>query len=214
MFNKKKTAIGSALILFLGVMFSGYANAAFISCTSSDPVYDISGKVNPNEGCTILAPLDGHQNDNLTLINNEAFFGFNDWMSDGKWESPESTGDFTNSSELFDFTGAGQSGTFSKVGDWLYEDIMFIFKDGSGTNLVGYLIDMEALLEVPYDNEGDYATPFVPDVFGSANPKDTSHISVYYRGEGSEETPPVPEPGILALLGLGAIGIRLKRKAK
>lgn len=166
MFNKKYLAIGSTLAIFLGIMFSGNVNAAFIECT--DTGYDISSKVNPNEGCTILPPLDGHQNDSPKpgVVNDAVFFGYDDWLFDGKWDEPgPSGGDYIDTSDLFSFTGAGQSGTFSKVGDWLYDDIMFIFKDGNDTNLTGYLIDMAALLGNAYNNTGTYDTPFTNGPF-------------------------------------------------
>jgi hypothetical protein len=198
----------SALGMVMGVAMAGNASAAFIACSGTG--YDFSGKVSTASDCTILGPLNGHENDTLNptmLVNDEAFFGISDWLFDGKWNSVGQS--FVDSSGLFDFTGGGSSGSFSYVGGASIADIMFIFKDGAGTNLVGYLVTQAG---------GTYATPFTKLPFpltGQATVKDTSHISVYYRnGEGG--TPPfsVPEPGVLLLVGVGLMGLGLARRRK
>jgi len=195
----------SALGMVMGMAVTSNASAAFIECNGSG--YDISGKVSTATDCTILGPLNGHENDSLTLVNNEAFFGISDWLFDGKWGS--TVDGFVDGSGLFDFTGGGPSGSFNYVGGASIADIMFIFKDGAGTNLVGYLVTQAG---------GDYATPFTKLPFpltGRATVKDTSHISVYYR-EADGGTPPsgVPEPGMLLLMGAGLMGLGLARRRK
>ncbi len=204
-------AAASALALAMGLALSGNANAAFISCTGDG--YDISNNVSTATDCTILAPLDGNVNDSVSppsssyTVNVEEFFGFDDWLFDGKWNDEE--GVFVDTSGLFSFTGGGASGTFTYVGgidDIL--NIMFVFKDGADTNLVGYLVP---------GADGTYTSPFEepPFSFTAASPKDTSHISVYYRNGGGG-TPPsgVPEPGVLFLLGAGLMGLGLARRRK
>jgi len=193
----------SALGMVMGVAMAGNASAAFIACSGTG--YDISGKVSTATDCSILSPLNGHENDSSTLVNNKAFFGISDWLFDGKWNS-SGTG-FVDTSGLFDFTGGGLSGSFSYVGGTSIADILFIFKDGAGTNLVGYLVTQAG---------GTYATPFTKPPFpltGQATVKDTSHISVYYREGGS---PPfqIPEPGMLLLVGAGLMGLGLARRRK
>ncbi len=198
----------TALGMIMGVGMAGNASAAFIACSGSG--YDISGKVSTATDCAILGPLDGKKNDTLNptmLVNDEAFFGISDWLFDGKWNSSD-TG-FVDTSGLFDFTGGGPSGSFSYVGGASIADIMFIFKDGAGTNLVGYLVTQAG---------GNYATPFTNLPFplsGNSTVKDTSHISVYYRnGEGGTPPSGVPEPGVLLLLGAGLMGLGLTRRRK
>jgi len=206
----KPVASLSALALVLGLSVSGAARADFISCVGDN--YDISGKVSTATACTILGPLDGAQNDNPMpgFVNGESFFGISDWLFDGKWNSEkDATGAtiFVDTSGLFDFTGGGSTGAFSYVGGTGISDIMFVFKDGAGTNLVGYRVTR---------TNGIYDTPFTNPPFplsGNTTEKDVSHISVYYREGG---TPPfqIPEPGMLLLLGAGLVGLGMARRRK
>ena len=194
-----------ALGLVLGLSVSGSARADFISCVGEN--YDISGKVSTATACTILGPLDGAQNDNPLpgFVNGESFFGISDWLFDGKWNNTDLG--FVDTSGLFDFTGGGPSGAFSYVGGTGISDIMFVFKDGAGTNLVGYMLTRA---------DGTYDTPFTNPPFplsGNSTMKNVSHISVYYREGG---TPPfqIPEPGMLLLMGAGLMGLGLARRRK
>lgn len=197
----------SALGVALSFTAAGTANAAFLSCVGDG--YDISGKVSTATNCTILSPLNGAENDTLNptlFVNDNSFFGISDWSFDGKWNS--TVNGFVDSSSLFDFTGGGPAGTFSYEGPLAgISDLMFVIKDGAGTNLVGYLVTA---------SDGTYSTPFTNPPFplsGQSKVKDVSHISVYYREGG---TPPsqIPEPGMLLLMGAGLMGLGLARRRK
>ncbi|HET9463107.1 MAG TPA: PEP-CTERM sorting domain-containing protein [Thiobacillus sp.] len=186
----------SALGMVMGMAMTGNASAAFISCDGG-----ISGKVSTKTDCTILGPLNGNQNDSLTLVNNEGFFGIANWLFDGQWNNTDAG--FVDTSDLFNFTGDGSAGTFTYAGGAGISDIMLLFKDGAGTNLVGYLVTRLA---------GDYSTPFTSPPFpltGQATVKDVGHLSVYYR-----EVQQIPEPGVLLLVGAGLLGLGLARRRK
>ena len=134
---------------------------------------------------------------------------------DGKYDDLN-TSSPTETSSLFDFAGGVQTGTYTYVGPTSQpSDVMFVFKDGDGTNLVAYL------LKHPYGT-GTYSSPFTKPPFpledkGASVLHDISHISVYYAegdGSGDEGGGKVPEPATLALFGLGLLGMsKLRRKS-
>lgn len=200
-----------AVVLAVGVAFGVPAHASLIDCNTLDP--DISGKVTPSIGCQILEPLGGNVNDftggtdsSAWTVNTNSFFGYSDWLFDGKWEDPDEDGLnplFNDGASLVAFDGDAQSGTWTLLNNnlWsLYSDLMFIFKDGANTNLTGYLMQVGA-------QNGTYESPFIspPFEFDREGARDISHISIYMRGNGV----PVPAPGILGLLGIGLIGLGL-----
>ena len=205
----RKTILIPAVVAAVGFVFMSSAAAApleFAGCAGDG--YDISGKVTPNVGCTILMPLDGAENDDLALVNTDpGFFGITDWLFDGKFDNIGQS-DEEEYSSYFDFTGGVQSGTFTYLGGLGDGDVMFVFKDGGSTNLVAYLIDLAAMSA---GAEGAYSSPFVipPFDFTGSPPRDISHISVYYRMGFDFD---IPEPGALGLLGLGLLGFALVRR--
>lgn len=197
----------SSLGVALGFSAAGTASAAFLSCGGDG--YAIGGKVSSAMNCTLLGPLNGAQNDTQAptlFVNDNSFFGISDWLFDGKWTRSDLG--FVDSSGLFDFTGSGASGAFSYEGPLAgITDLMFVFKAGAGTNLVGYLVTA---------GDGTYSTPFTKLPFpltGQSTAKDVGHISVYYREAGT--TPlQIPEPGMLLLMGAGLMGLSLARRRK
>jgi hypothetical protein len=122
-------------------------------------------------------------------------FGFDDWLFAEKGFDTEVDVDFG-----LTLTGDAISGTWTIDDVWTtlgVTEIMFVFKDGAHIpdTYVGYLLLTGA-------TSGTYMSPFTHSS-GSGVPTEISHLSVYYR-IGDTPPPDVPEPSVLALLGLGA----------
>jgi hypothetical protein len=137
-----------------------------MSPSLTDCSLPLIGQVSGAYACSQVTPLDGKLNDKPGLINSLGFFGFSDWLFDGKWEGG------SDSSGLFDFSGGSLAGSYTYTGGSDIADLLMLFKSGAGTNLVGYLVAAA---------NGSYASPFLPGAFQVRNTKDISHISVYYR---------------------------------
>jgi hypothetical protein len=196
----------NSLLAGLGLFVVASASqAATISCTGAD--YDISTNVLGATDCLILSPLNGAVNDSVDppassyTVNTESFFGINTWAFDGRYENG------IDSSTFFNFSGDGQSGGYGFTGADDSTQFMFVLKDGTGTNLVAYLLSTPVA-----SGTNTYSTPFTNPPFpltGNSTSKDISHISVYYVSDSGGPGNSVPEPGTIAILGLGLLGMGL-----
>jgi hypothetical protein len=223
--KSKLNAVCAGLTVVAGLGFSGTASADFASCVGPnadvDKAYDISGApyVTTATACAILKPIAGQANDvpqpgfvnGVTGSGNDGnpFFGISDWLFDGKYDNG------ADGSSLFKFTTSGDpatTGSYEFVGPdpspGNTYDIMFVFKDGNDTNLVGYLVTRD---------DGTYQNMFINPPFNVSATGEPgvegdriSHISVYYR-EREQQT---PEPASLALLGLGLAGLAAVRRRR
>jgi hypothetical protein len=132
---------------------------------------------------------------NVHNVNQAAFFGFSDWAA------------VPGVSELDGTASVGTSGTWAIPAAYLdfgNYDYLLVFKSGGATNLIGFLLDGFT--------DGGWSTPFTRANFGwTGNPEqhDVSHLSLFWRPHAS-----VPEPGTLALMGAGLIGLLWVRRRK
>lgn len=193
MFKTVLSVKGLTAALVLAAAGIAPAQAAFISTGEGN---DCTGAFGTFPNCVVAAdPANGIPNDTPIVIK----INFNDNGSFGQIEINPTYSSIDGSEFSFAF-GEGGTGT----GTWTYTpgagdpDIFaFVAKGGTLFNLFSTLGDYT---DVAY---------FTPDN-SSGGPAGLSHMAFYNSGDGSQ----VPEPGTMALLGLGLLGIGLVRRRR
>jgi hypothetical protein len=180
----------AAAAVVLSVAGMASANAAFIEAYEGNDCAGVFGKNFPN--CTApAAPDKGVPNDTPIIIK----FNFNDEGSLEVVEKNPAFGTIDGSEFTFDFGDDDNTGT----GTWTYtqgagdpEITAFTAKGGNGFNY--------------FSTMGDYTdVAYLTPNNASGKPAGLSHLSFYDTGV-------VPEPGTLALLGLGLLGVGASRR--
>jgi hypothetical protein len=197
----------SKLFLILVGFASFQVNAALVSCTTN-----IEGLVAGSDSCSYSDTLDKDKPHTgpASAVNQEGFFGITDWKYAGKYggtdPDEQEAGDIAIG---FTLGGAGiESNTVGQAGTWSIDEaafstwnsIMLIFKSGSNTTIVGYLLnDLSEAVCTAGVCSGSWGSPFQNPPFNVGETKDTSHITAYVSA--------VPVPAAVWLFGSGLLGL-------
>ena len=210
----------STLIYCAGAM--GYGSAFATSCPSAPgtgfSLEDVTFRTYASDDCT---PNLGNQV-NLTgaggalSVNSPVLFpGFGgNWGAELK-DDISVAGSASINYLGFTWTLAANAGT---AGDWLLKlenplntalpislDLMVLLKGATSSN--AYLFDNE-VFSVVGNNPGTFSIKFLNN---GGNIPTLSHMTVFMRpGTFDDTIPTIPEPGTLALLGLGVMGMGIR----
>ncbi len=203
MVNKFSALLASAAIATgtVATLAAAPAHAIVSNMSTSDAA--ITNLVSNTSDCErSIKNQDFVGNNNPLTVNEERFFGFNNWAFGGKIGVDAG---YTGS-------GSGNDGSWdiSSVVNNTWDNIMLVFKGGNN-NLLGYKVS-------PGATSGTWDTPFIAGVFnlpGNSQSQGVSHISVYYTvGDDRPPLKTVPEPASLIALGLVAGGMVVSRRRR
>lgn len=182
-----RSLLGAAL-----VSFAASGHAALLGCPTG---FTANGTAKVHDGggtpvltaagaCQYLDPPNNQTVANEANVNAAGFFSTSTWTMVGdKVDLPD---------------GAGQTGTWAIAGvDFGAFDYMIVFKDGKGTNLIGFLLN-------ELFSSGGWNSPFENPPFmalGSGETKDVSHYVIFKSGDEQR----ISEPSALALFAFGLL---------
>lgn len=175
---------------------AGTAQAALVSCPAdftANGTAKVRGAATTNtaaSACQYITPADNSNVASIANINAAGFFGFSDWQSNGQ-DQIEPAG--------------GASGNWSITGaSFASYDYIIVFKDGKNTNLIAFSLN-------ELYSSGTWLTPFTDPPFDTDGAKDVSHYTIARRRTGDQQ---LPEPGTIALLGLGLLGLSVASRRR
>jgi hypothetical protein len=197
----KWRSVAGALLSVAFVSFAAPSHAALLSCPAGFTANG-SAKVNDGGGAPVLTAASGCQYldpPNASTVANESNVNAAGFFSTTNWRQVGAKIDLAS--------GAGQTGTWSIASaNFAAFDYMIVFKDGSGTNLIGFLLN-------ELFSSGGWSSPFENPPFVQLKEnqvKDVSHYTLFSR-DGERQ---VSEPGVLVLFGLGLLMVGFLRRSQ
>jgi len=211
----RKATLGIGTLFALGLL--ALSQGASATPCSVDGPADGKGNVNvftvdPSSDCGYLGENDDYKYDELNVAIS-ALFG-HDFYGIDKDEDGDSTNDREDAFIVPDVDwGNSLSGNFGINNDLFDEFSAFVVVLKASKEAAAFLVDLEGLTlgddNYWYGRWSITCTPG-PDE-DRCSPNGISHMSLYgKKGDGEK----VPEPGSLALLGLGLAGLGVGRRRR
>jgi hypothetical protein len=208
----RKAIFGTATLLGLGLLAAGNTASA-APCTVDGPV-DKQGNINvflvdPSSACGFLGDNDNYQydtkNDAISALLGYDFYGID------KDEDGDTSTDREDAFIVPDVDwGNSTSGNFGIHEGLLSEFTGFALVLKASKEAAAFLVDISGLSLSNGYLTGRWSITCTAAVGADCNANGISHMSLY----GTKDDMQVPEPGSLALLGLGLAGLGLARRRK